>query len=149
MTMPQGYSQGLSLSLMFLKHLVFSSLNKKVGVAIPLKCQYGNVYSKACTPTLSPPRPLSNNHALINTVISSLYAFMYTGTHTHLWQNKVWYEKATLFKFEITGYFRKSETYEFSFFPLSLPFLHFLFFLRLSLYLYFLTFGHKTLQFQN
>ena len=65
---------------MFLKHLVFSSLNKKVGVVIPLKCQYGNVYSKACTPTLSPSRPLSNSHALINTVISSLYAFMYTGT---------------------------------------------------------------------
>ena len=122
-----------ALSLTFLKHLVFSSLKNKVGVVIPLKCQEGNVYSKACTPTLSPSRPLSNKHALINAVIFSLYAFMDTGTHMRLWQNEAWYGKVPLFKSEITGYFRKSEIYGFSFFPLSLPFLQFLFFLPLSL----------------
>lgn len=78
----------LSLSLMYLKHLVLSSLKKKGGTVIPLECQGVSVYSKACTPTSSPFRPLSYNHALINTVNLSLYAFRNTGTHMHLWQNE-------------------------------------------------------------
>lgn len=121
LTIPQGYSQGLSLSLMYLKHLVLSSLKKKGGTVIPLECQDVSVYSKACTPTSSPFRPLSYNHALINTVNLSLYACRNTGTHMHLWQNEGWYEKVTLFKFVITGFFGNQKSMGFLSFIPSFP----------------------------